>query len=433
MTITMNDSHIVSITQIKEFLKGSQHIEFKAKSQEEKYQWIGEKLIRCRYFPARKRDKSIIKEYLMRMTGYSDAQMTRLIAKQKKYGKIFVDTTKRHKFPKKYTAEDIARLIETDNAHSRLSGPATKKIFKRMFEIFKDLRFKRLKDISSAHIYNLRGTRQYKSHTLTVEKTKPVQVPIGERRKPDPQGKPGYLRIDTVHQGDLDKEKGVYHINVVDEVTQWEIVGCVEKVISERYLLPLLKDILDQAPFVIHNFHSDNGSEYINRRVAELLNKLLIQQTKSRARHVNDNALPEGKNGSIIRKHMGYAHIPQRYAPPINQFYKEHFNIYLNYHRPCGFATVITDKKGKQKKIYKHKDYQMPYEKLKSLKNAEQYLKKGITFEMLDKIAYEKSDNDFAALMQKAKEQLFKTFHHKLQFPEFPKIYTTFISGSYVD
>jgi len=429
----MNDSHIVSITQLKEFLKGSQHIEFEARSQEEKYQWIGEKLIRFRYFPARKKDKSIIKEYIMRMTGYSDAQLTRLIAKQKKYGKIFADTKKRHKFPRKYTAEDIARLIETDNAHSRLSGPGTKRILKRMFEVFKDLRFERLKDISSAHIYNLRGTRQYKSHALTVEKTKPVQVPIGERRKPDPRGKPGYLRVDTVHQGDLDKEKGVYHINVVDEVTQWEIVGCAEKVISERYLLPLLKDLIEQLPFVIHGFHSDNGSEYINRRVAGLLNKLLIHQTKSRARHTNDNPLVEGKNGSVVRKHMGYAHIPKRYAPAINQFYKQHFNVYINYHRPCGFATVITDKKGKQKKTYPHKDYQMPYEKLKSLKNAEQYLKEGISFEILDKIAYEKSDNDCAALMQKAKQQLFKTFTHKLQLPKFPTTYTTFISGSYVD
>lgn len=430
MTITMNDSHIVSITQIKEFLKGSQHIEFKAKSRKEKYQWIGEKLIRFRYFPARKKDKTVIKKYITRMTGYSDAQLTRLIAKQKKYGKIFADTTKRHKFPRKYTAEDIARLIETDNAHHRLSGPATKTIVEREYAIFKKQGFERLKDISPSHIYNLRNTRQYKSHALTVEKTKPVQVPIGERRKPDPQGKPGYLRVDTVHQGDLDKEKGVYHINVVDEVTQWEIVGCVEKVISERYLLPLLKDLIEQFPLVIHGFHSDNGSEYINRRVAGLLNKLLIQQTKSRARHTNDNPLVEGKNGSVVRKHMGYAHIPKRYAPAINQFYKQHFNVYINYHRPCGFATVITDKKGKQRKIYKHRDYQTPYDKLKSVNNAGQHLKKGISFKLLDKIAYEKSDNDCAALMQEAKQKLFKTFSHKLQFPT---IYAAFISGSYVD
>lgn len=432
MTIIMNDSHMVSITQIREFLKLSKHIEFRGASRKGKYAWIEKVLLRFRYYALKKKEKSVLKKYIMQMTGYSDAQLTRLIAKKKKRGRLFTDSTKRHRFPKIYTPEDIARLIETDNAHSRLSGPATKTILKRMYKRFKDLRFKRLKNISPAHIYNLRDTRQYKSHTLTVKKTKPVQVPIGERRKPDPQGKPGYLRVDTVHQGDLDKEKGVYHINVVDEVTQWEIVGCIEKV-SERYLKPLLEYILNQFPFVIYGFHSDNGSEYINRRIAELLNKLLIQQTKSRPRHTNDNPLAEGKNGSVVRKHMGYIHIPQRYAPAINKFYEEQFNVYINYHRPCGFATAITDKKGKQKKIYKHEDYQTPYDKLKSLRNAEQYLKKGITFKILDKIAYEKSDNECAASMQKAKEELFKTFTHKLQLPKFPTIYTTFISGSYVD
>jgi len=132
------------------------------------------------------------------------------------------------------------------------------------------------------------------------------------------------------------------------------------------------------------------------------LNKLLIQQTKSRARHCNDNALIECKNGAIVRKHIGYVHIPANFAKAINQFYKEYFNIYLNYHRPCGFSTVIKDKKGKEKKIYKPEDYQTPYEKLKSLENAKQYLKDGISFKILDKIAYQKSDND---LPKKCKEQ----------------------------
>jgi transposase InsO family protein len=51
--------------------------------------------------------------------------------------------------------------------------------------------------------------------------------------------------------------------------------------------------LLDAFPFVIKGFHSDNGSEYINKRVAKLLEKLLIEFTKSRARHTNDNALAE--------------------------------------------------------------------------------------------------------------------------------------------
>ena len=218
-----------------------------------------------------------------------------------------------------------------------------------------------------------------------------------------------------MHQGDLDKEKGVYHINLVDEVTQWEIVGAAEK-ISEQYLQPVLRGALEQFPFRIKGFHSDNGSEFINGVVAKLLNTLLVEQTKSRARHCNDNALVEGKNGSIIRKHMGYWHIPQRYADTLNEFYQNHFNPYLNYHRPCGFATEIISEKGKVTKAYDV--YRTPFEALTNHCRASEFLKEGITIEHLEKISKEKSDNECAALMQKAKEDLFKNLsRQKLQLP----------------
>jgi hypothetical protein len=412
MTIIMNDSHMVSIAQLQEFKKVAGTITFKGSSQKEKYAWIEEVLIRFRYFSQKKKGKSVVKRYIIQMTGYSDAQVTRLIARKKKVGKIFCSSTKRNTFQRIYMPADIALLIETDKAHEHLSGKATKTIFKRGHDVFGNKEFERLKNISVAHIYNLRRTRQYTSHARFFTKTKPTGVPIGERRKPNPQGKPGFLRVDTVHQGDLDKEKGVYHINIVDEVTQWEIIGAVEK-ISEYYLEPLLEALIAQFPFKIINFHSDNGSEYINKIVAKLLNKLLIHQTKSRSRHCNDNALVEGKNGSIIRKHMGYIHIPQKHATMINTFYREHMNIYLNYHRPCGFATTTISEKGKQKKIYDI--YRTPYDALKMNINASEFLKDGITFEKLDTIAYEKSDNESAALMQKAKTALFTNFK-KLPF-----------------
>lgn len=96
----------------------------------------------------------------------------------------------------------------------------------------------------------------------------------------------------------------------MDEVTPYEIVASVER-LSEADLLPVLDLLLEAFPVVIRGFHADNGSEYINKRVAELLNKLLIEFTKSRARHTNDNALVESKTAAVVRKHLGYAHIPQ--------------------------------------------------------------------------------------------------------------------------
>lgn len=426
----MNDSRLVSIAQVEAFINGAEEgkITFRGVSREEKYAWVAKTLMRFHYFRLQKKEKSILRKFIMQMSGYSKSQLTRLVAKKKKVGVVVAQTHGRHSFRKVYTTDDIALLIQTDKNHSRLAGPATKKIFERMYDVFRDMRFARLKNISVSHIYNLRERRQYQSHTYFFVKTKPVSTPIGERRKPDPQGQPGYLRVDSVHQGDSEKEKGVYHINLVDEVVQWEIVVAAEK-ISEHYLLPVLEAALVQFPFRLINFHSDNGSEYINKIVAMLLNKLLIEQTKSRARHCNDNALAEGKNGSVIRKHMGRNFIPQEYAPLINNdFYRPYFNPYLNYHRPCAFATIITDHRGKEKKIYKQEDYMTPYEKLRSLPNAVSYLKEDENFEVLDKIACDMSDNECAALMQKAKVELFNKFHqNKLHLPT---VYTYATLGS---
>jgi transposase InsO family protein len=243
--------------------------------------------------------------------------------------------------------------------------------------------------------------------TRRFSKTRPAVSRIGERAKPDPKGQPGYIRVDTVHQGDLNGYKGVYHINTVDEVTQWEIVASVERV-SEAYLVLALESMLAEFPFVITGFHSDNGSEFVNHIVARLLNKLLIRFTKSRPRQSNDNGLVETKNGSVVRKNLGYAYIPQACAELINGYNKEFLNPYINFHRPCFFPVSVTDHRGKVKKTYPYEEVMSPYEKLKSLPEAESYLRPMITFEALDAIANQMSDNQFAERMVNARSNLFQ-------------------------
>jgi hypothetical protein len=316
-------------------------------------------------------------------------------------------TRKRNKFARKYLSTDIARLIETDSAHECLSGRATKEILRREYEVFGNKAYKTISEISVSHIYNIRNNnRQYNSsEARSFTRTQAVQRNIGIRRKPKPEGKPGYLRIDTVHQGDSLGMKGMYHINIVDEVTQYEMIASVEK-ISEQYLRPIIEELLALFPFCIFEFHSDNGSEYINHVVAALLNKLHIELTKSRSHHSNDNALVESKNGSIIRKLYGRNFINAKFAPLFHQFNTTFVNPYLNYHRPSGFSTLKIDCRGKQKK--KYDIYLTPFEKLKSLQNAEQYLKEGFSFDVLDTVAYSESDNAFAKRMRKAKQELFR-------------------------
>ena len=180
----------------------------------------------------------------------------------------------RPNFPRRYTAADIALLAEVDAAHQDLSGPAVRHLCRRGWEVFGDKRFQRLAEISASHIYNLRRSANYRKIRVRVKHTQSRRVSIGERRRPDPKGRAGYLRLDTVHQGQHDGEPGVYHINAVDTVTQWQVVGCAET-ISEWHLIPVLEAILHQFPFRILGFHCDNGSEFLNYTVVKLLNKLL--------------------------------------------------------------------------------------------------------------------------------------------------------------
>ena len=324
MILNMTDSQLVSIVQIKEFLKINNAVNFASVSRKEKYEWINTVLTKFGYARLKgKKDKGLIKKYIRKMTGMSPRQLKRLITKKRKIGIVALSPTwgKKNQFATVYGPAEILLLAETDNLHERLNANATKNILRDEYEIFGDVRFKRLSGISVSHIYNLRFKKVYTSHSTTFTITDPVSTPIGIRRKPQPMGIPGFLRVDTVHQGDrrlaLGKyEKGVYHLNLVDEVTQWEMVFCVET-ISELHLKPVFEMLQEMFPFMVINFHSDNGSENINYVVADILKRLIIKQTKSRSRHCNDNALVESKNGSVIRKHMGYSHIPKTYAQEI--------------------------------------------------------------------------------------------------------------------
>ncbi len=408
----MDDSRIVSIPELREFLKVNSDFKFKANGRKERYQWINDTLNRFSYLKLKKQaDKSSVLKYILRLTGLSKVHLKRLVSRKKDNGILLLSENwgKKNTFKTVYGPTDIQLLVKVDNAHNRLNGPATKKILISEWTDYGKTEFENLKNISISTIYALRQTKQYISHSTTFTDTDPVKRNIGQRMKPQPNGIPGYLRVDTVHQGDKDGQKGVYHINLVDEVLQWELLVCVEG-ISEKFLKPALETILICFPFILHGFHSDNGGEYINHVVADILNRLSIKQTKSRSRHCNDNALAESKNGSIVRKWFGRNHIPRKFAPVINIFCQTYLNLYLNFHRPCGFATTKADHKGKQKKIYEFENYLTPYQKLKTLENWTQYLAPGRTEKELDDICSAHSSTDFAELLQKEKTKLFKKF-----------------------
>ena len=406
MVITMSDKQIANMAEMQRFVDGTLRVEFTFADKDACYQWIQHTLVRFRYITCSRQDKGLISRYLEKVSGYSPRQIKRLIQQYRKTGTVKRQQRTVAGFGRIYGPADAALLAHTDQLHGTLSGAATRKVCERMYLVYGDPRYENLAKISISHLYNLRQSKGYQRQRRQFDKTKPKRTQIGERRKPNPEGKPGYLRIDTVHQGDLDGVKGAYHINAVDEVTQMECVFSVAR-ISEHFMIPVLEMILETFPFVTLGFHADNGSEYINRQVAKLLQKLHIEMTKSRPRHSNDNALAESKNGSVVRKHFGYDHIPGHWAPELNQFHQEHFNPYLNFHRPCFFPVPKVDNKGKARKTYPYHAMMTPYEKLKSLPEAGTYLKPGITFQQLDAIATSISDNDAVQLLNEAKKQLF--------------------------
>ena len=399
----MDDTEAKSLEQIRAFLAGSDPVQFAGQQREEVYGWVEKTLVRHQYASLDRPGKGLVRRYLGRMTGFSRAQVTRLITGYRRTGRVKAVAYQRTKFVTRYTATDVNLLAYVDKAHGNLSGPATKRVLEREYGEYGQTAYQRLSGISVAHLYRLRNSAAYRKRNTSYQPTRPTPIPIGERRKPQPHGAPGYLRIDTVHQGDQDGRKGLYHINAVDQVTQWEIVAATPQ-ISEWWLLPVLVAMLGQFPFMIRGFHSDNGSEFINYNVARLLGKLLIQQTKSRAHHCGDNGLVESKNGAIIRKHIGFGYIDAQYAEAVDLFHRQHLNPYVNFHRPCAVPKIITEANGKRRRVYLR--WATPWELFQEAPHCESYLRPGVTLAELAGFVRVQSDTEAALGMQRAKRQL---------------------------
>lgn len=402
MQIGMTNLEELSLSEMEDLLAGSRKVRWETEDTASKYLVIAAVLKAQSYRKLGKRERGVVRRFLAKGTATSRAQMTRLIGQWMKERKITRKAAKRPSFTVRYRREDVVLLAATDAAHEDLSGPALRRILHREFQVFGKREYERLSEISVSHLYNLRHSQIYRNQRVRVQHTQSRQIAIGERRKPDPLGRPGYLRVDTVHQGQKDGKAGVFHINAVDTVTQWQNVGCVET-ISERHMLPVLEAMLHQFPFRLLGFHCDNGSEFLNHRVAKMLEKLLVEFTKSRAYRTTDNALVEGKNGAVVRKHVGYGFIASEHAEVLQRFFTAHLNPYLNFHRPCGFAVLAKGPRGRIQRRYPAGNYRTPFEKLTSLEQWPQYLKPGLTEALLRKRAGRCSDTEAAKQMQKAK------------------------------
>jgi transposase InsO family protein len=416
MVIDMNESRIRTLAQVRQFLAGTPQVSFLPCADDtERYAHINDVVRRFSYAALGKADRGVLRRYLRITSGYKRAQLQRLVARA-------INGERLHKhyeapkqpFARRFLAQDIVLLATVDRDFGTLSGPTTVHVLKRAYDVYADARFARLHTVSVSHLYNLRATATYQRQRVVRTKTQASTNAIGTRRAPAPEGGAGFIRIDSVHQGDQDGIKGVYHINAVDCVTQWQVLGCCER-LSEAFLLPVIRQMLESFPFKILGFHADNGSEYINHQVAKMLDKLHAEFTKSRPRHSNDNGLAETKNGAVVRKMFGYEHIPQRFATRINAFNVRYLIPFINLHRPCLFATERSDPKkpARIRKVYRHADVMTPLEKLVSLDPTKQNLRASVSLAQLQAQAHATTDIQAAAELNKAKQHLFAQIHKR--------------------
>ena len=411
--MTLQTERLRTMDQLRAFVEGSEPVDYRPEDRAAAYGFVRRTLARFDYRRLGRADKGVVRACIGKVCGFSPAQITRLIRQQAETGAV-EDRRGRNSgrsFGTVYTPADVRLLAEVDGAYEGMSGLATCEVLRRQFEVHGDPRFERLARLSRSHLYNLRASRAYRTRRTTWGKTRPSPVAVAVRKAPEPNGRPGFLRVDTVHSGDRDGRKGLHVVNVVDEVTQYEHLGAVPR-ISERFMVPQLEALLLLFPFDVLGFHADNGSEYVNRVVAKLLNKLRVGEfTKSRPRRSNDNALVEGKNARVVRRHLGHEHIPIRFADDVERFLRERLSPFLNFHRPCLFAAERADAKGKVRRTYRREDVKTPLEKLKSLPDAASFLREGVTFDDLDRAAAAQSDLQAAKALKRARDELFRKIH----------------------
>jgi hypothetical protein len=267
MVINMDEAKLRTVAQLKEFLNATQEVKFTGVSgqdDQQRYEHISRVLKRLSYSSLSKVDRGVVLAYLRCTSGYSRAQLTRLVGRWETNRLAAAPLIKRYAkptvpFARKYTSADTELLVQMDRANEDVCGPAIVHLLRRAFVVYGDQRYERLSKLSVSHLYNLRKSAGYRAQRAHFTKTRAVCNPIGVRKAPRPNGRAGWVRIDSVHQGDLDGIKGVYHITCVDAVSQWQVQACVQG-ISEAFLLPALAMVIEQFPFQIEGFHSDNGA-----------------------------------------------------------------------------------------------------------------------------------------------------------------------------
>ena len=216
----MDETRLRTIEQLQQFLSVTPKVAFTAPSacsaaDNQRYEHISRALARFDYPQRGKRERGVVLAYLRRTSGYGRTQLTRLVSRWTDNRVAQHPLVKRYRAPaapfaRKYTATDVELLVEMHRAHEDVCGPAVAHLLQRAHTVYGDPRYERLADLSVSHLHNLRKRADYQARRVSFVKTRAVYKSIGLRKASSPNGRAGFVRIDTVHQGDLNGVKGVY-------------------------------------------------------------------------------------------------------------------------------------------------------------------------------------------------------------------------------
>ena len=236
MILRLDIERLRTLEEVRDFLAGSEPVDFHFTDRRGAYDFVTRALRRLNYSGLSKVHKGVVRRFVAKVTGWSRAHTTRLIGQYRKTGRI--EDRRRgatRPFERRYTAADIRLLAEVDEKLGGVCGPSTRRVMQRQYELFGDRRFERLAGLSNSHLYRVRHSTTYRRRRNPT--TKPTQVSIGERRKPHPQGRPGFLpgglgapRRPRWPQGVVRSQP---HVDAVR-------VRAVEA-ISERFVVPALE------------------------------------------------------------------------------------------------------------------------------------------------------------------------------------------------
>ena len=202
MIVDIQTRRLRTIGQLRAFVEGNEAVDFQPRDREEAYGFVRDTLDRFGYRHLGKHDKGVVLKFLVAATGVSLKQTERLVRQWRETGAVRDRRggSRGRPFARRYTPVDIRLLADVDEAYGQMSGLATREVLRRQFEVFGDARFERLATISNGHVYNLRGSATYRAKRTVWTKTQGTAVAICLRQAPEPEGRPGHVRVDTVHQ-----------------------------------------------------------------------------------------------------------------------------------------------------------------------------------------------------------------------------------------